>query len=91
MEIKILEDKKNKLVFEAKDLGHGFFNALKNELHNDKHVKIASYSIRHPLVDAPKMILETDGADPRSVLINAANKIKKENEKFKKDFVKEVK
>ncbi len=90
MEIKILEDKKNKIVLETKDLQQGILNALKNELYNDKHVKIATYSIRHPLVGKPKMILETDGADPRDVLKKAADRLKKVNEKFKKDFVKEV-
>jgi len=91
MELKILEDKKNKLVFEIKDMQHGILNSLKNELYNDKHTKISTYSIRHPLIGTPKMILETDGADPRDTLIKAASRLKKENDKFRKDFVKEVK
>lgn len=91
MEVKILEDKKNKIVFETKDMQQGILNALKKELYNDKHVKIATYSIRHPLVGKPKMILETDGADPKDVLKKAAERLKKINEDFKKDFVKEVK
>lgn len=91
MEIKILEDKKNKIIFETNDMQQGILNALKNELYNDNHVKVATYSINHPLIGVPKMILETDGADPRDVLAKAAGRLKKTNEKFKKDFVKEVK
>lgn len=91
MELKILEEKKNRIVFETKDMQHGILNALKNELYNDKHVKISTYSIKHPLVGSPKMILETDGADPRDTLKKAADRLKKVNENFRKDFVKEVK
>ena len=90
MEIKILEEKKNRIVFETKDMQQGILNALKNELYNDKHVKVATYSIKHPLVGNPKMILETDGADSRETLKKAAERLKKVNDNFKKDFVKEV-
>ena len=91
MEINVLEDKKNRIVLEIKGMQHGILNTLKNELHDDKHVKIATYNIRHPLIGIPKMVLETDGADPKDVLAKAADKLKKINDSFKKDFVKEIK
>ena len=69
----------------------GILNSLKDELYNDKHVKVATCSIRHPLVSSPKMILETDGTDPRDALAKAVGRLKKINDSFKKDFVKEVK
>ena len=90
MEINVLEDKKNRIVLEIKGMQHGILNTLKNELWEDKHVKIATYSLRHPLIGIPKMVLETDGADPRDVLAKAADKLKKINDNFKKDFVKEI-
>lgn len=90
MEFTILEDKKNKIIFEVNGIQQGILNALKTELYNDKHVKIATYSIRHPLVGKPKMILETDGADPREALKKAAERLKKVNDNFKKEFVKEM-
>ena len=90
MEINVLEDKKNRIVLEIKGMQHGILNTLKNELHDDKHVKIATYSLRHPLIGIPKMVLETDGTDPRDVLEKAADKLKKINDNFKKDFVKEI-
>ena len=87
MEIKILDDKKNRLVVEANGVGHTLCNALKNELWNDKHVKIATYSIRHPQISVPQMIVETDGEEsPRNALINAVERLHKTNAKFKKEF-----
>ena len=87
MEIKILDDKKNKLIIEVKGTNHTLCNALKSELWNDKHVKTATYSIRHPQISMPQMIVETDGeVSPKNALINAVQRIHKINEKFKKEF-----
>lgn len=90
MEINVIEEKKNKLIFELKGSSHTLCNALKDELLNDSNVKIATYSIRHPLVGEPKFIVETDGVDPRKALTAAADRLKKLNERFEKDFIKEV-
>ena len=87
MEIKILDDKKNKLMLEVKGADHTLCNALKTELWGDKHIKIATYSIRHPQVSMPQMIVETDGEiSPKNALINAVQRLHKINEKFKKEF-----
>lgn len=87
MEIKILDDKKSKLIIEIKGTDHTLCNALKKELWNDKHVKIATYSIRHPHISVPRMIVETDGEEsPKNALINAVERLHKTNTKFKKEF-----
>jgi len=87
MEVKILDDKKNKLVLEVKGADHTLCNALKAELWNDKHVKIATYSIRHPQISVPQIIVETDGeVSPMNVIINAVQRLHKTYEKFKKEF-----
>ena len=80
MDIKVIEDKKNKLVFEI-DASHTFCNALKVELANDGHVKNVGYNIKHPLVSKPAFIVETDGADPRKTIAAAAQRVKKLCEK----------
>ena len=91
MEIKILDDKKNKLIVEVKGIDHSLCNILKSELWNDKHVKTATYSIRHPQISVPQIIVETDGdLSPRNALINAVQRLHKTNEKFKKEFLKEI-
>lgn len=91
MEIKILDDKKSKIILEVTGADHTLCNALKTELWGDKHVKIASYHIRHPQTSVPQMIVETDGEEsPKNALINAVERLHKTNSKFKKEFVKEV-
>lgn len=90
MEIQILEDKKNKLVFEIKGEGHTLSNALRKELWNDEHVKAAAYAVEHPLIETPRFVLETDGADPRKTLQAAAKRLLKTVEKIRAE-VKEIK
>ncbi|MBI4145812.1 DNA-directed RNA polymerase subunit L [Candidatus Woesearchaeota archaeon] len=85
MEVSIVEEKKNKLVFEIKGEGHTLSNALRKELFNDEHVKIAAYAVEHPLIEVPRFILETDGADTRKTLSAAAKRIAKDAEKVKSE------
>ena len=47
MEIKIIEDKKNRMLFNVEGGSHTLCNILKEELWNDSNVKVSSYSIRH--------------------------------------------
>lgn len=88
MEIKVVEEKGNRLEFEI-DENVGFLNALKKELLNDNSVKVATYFVKHPLVGKPKMIVEAD--DPRKALNSAAGRLKKLSSKFAADVKKEVK
>ena len=87
MEVKIFDDKKNKMIVEVKGADHTLCNSLKSELLNDKHVKIATYSIRHPQISLPQIVVETDGEiSPKNAVINAVQRLHKINEKFKKEF-----
>ena len=90
MEINVIEDKKNKIIFELEGATHTFCNLLKDELQNDDNVKVATYSIAHPLVGKPKFIVESSG-DAKKALTEAAKRIGKLSEKFVADFKKEVK
>jgi DNA-directed RNA polymerase subunit L len=92
MEIKILEDKKNTLLFEIKGKSHGFCNLLKKELWNNEHVKVAAYRIEHPSIGIPEMMVETDGKDsPRDALLKAVKSLKSTSEKLYKEFKEELK
>ncbi|MBU0666067.1 MAG: DNA-directed RNA polymerase subunit L [Nanoarchaeota archaeon] len=90
MEIKFLEDTKYRVVFELKGTDHTFVNALKEELWNDADIKIAAYNIEHPLIGIPKIIVETGNSkkDAKKAIMNACDRIKKENTQFLTKFKK---
>jgi DNA-directed RNA polymerase subunit L len=85
MELNIIEEKKDKIVFEIKGEGHTISNAIRKELWNDEHVKAAAYTVDHPLIEIPRFVLETDGADPRKTLLAAAKRVQKDLEKLKSE------
>jgi DNA-directed RNA polymerase subunit L len=86
MEIKVLEESKNKILFQLKDEDHTFCNLLRQSLVSNDAVKLATYKIDHPLVGIPQFIVETKDKDPKKVLMEAAKEIQKELDKFKKSF-----
>ena len=91
MEVKIIEEKKNRLVFEL-DTTHGFCNMLKEKLLEDNHVKIATYRVEHPLVNIPTILVETDGDEStKNAVLNAVKKLRSFIDKTRKDFAKELK
>ena len=92
MEFNVLEDKKNRFVFEIEGMGYTYLNMLKSELWNDGHVKVATYAVKHPQVSKPKFILETDGDEsPKTALTSAVGRLNKLSEKFKKEVSENIK
>lgn len=87
-----MEESKNRIIVEIVGESHAFCNALRKELWEDKHVKIAAYNIEHPYVSNPKMIVETDGQEkPKAALLKAAERIRDNSDKLKKMAEKELK
>ena len=82
MEIKIVEEKGNRLEFEI-DENVGFLNALKKELLNDDNVKVATYFIKHPLVGIPVFVLNVNKGKPKKILADAAESLKGKVKEFK--------
>jgi len=87
MEIKIVEEKKHRLVIEVKGVSHGFCNALVAEMWNDKDIKSAGYNINHPLVGIPTLIIESK-SDAKKLLLDAIKNLKKKTSDFNKEFSK---
>ena len=87
MEINVLENKKNKLVFELSGAGHTFCNALKEELRSNDSVSLTTYNISHPLVGRPKFFVETKGNEaPKKALEKAITGLKTKNTQFLKEY-----
>ncbi len=80
------------MIIEVKGGDHTVCGPIKKELNNDEHVKIATYHIEHPLISSPEMIVETDGTQtPEESILAAISRLKKVNEKVKKDIIKDIK
>lgn len=90
MELKIVEEKKNRLVFDLEGETYTIVGILKKELYNDEHVKAAGYNVAHPLINVPRFVVETDGEDPKKVVRSAIKRLQKQIEKLK-DEAKDVK
>lgn len=84
MELKIVEEKKNRFVFKIVGEGHTLCNALKQELLQDDKVKLATYAVEHPLINEAQFILETDGTEPRKTVSSAIKRLDKTLEKLGK-------
>jgi DNA-directed RNA polymerase subunit L len=84
MEVKILEETKNKIRVTVEGANHTLCNALASELQKDSHVNGAGYLIEHPLKGIPEIIVETDGADPKKIIFSALKKLNKQIDDFKK-------
>lgn len=79
MEIKILEDEKNRLKFEIEGEGHTFSNPVSKELWKDSHVKTSGYHIKHSLISNPVFLIETDGSEnPKNALKKASDRLEKQ-------------
>ena len=83
MEIKILEEDKDFIKIEIEGEDHTLTNALRKELWNDPHVKIAGYNIEHPLTGSPVLVVNTDNkTEAKKAVLDAAERLKKENSSF---------
>jgi DNA-directed RNA polymerase subunit L len=89
MELTVIEESQKKFVFQLKGAGHTLCNALKHELWNNAHIKVATYVIKHPLIGIPELTIETDGTiKPRKAVSEALEKLIAKADKFSAAFKK---
>ena len=92
MEIKVIEEKKNKMIFELHGEDATFCNILKDELWNDKNITAASFKVNHPLLKIPLVTVETNSSSsPKKALLDAVKRLKKLNSDFEKEIKKNFK
>ena len=86
MDINVVEQKKNKFQATLVGADHTVCNAVTSEIWADKSVSAAAYTIDHPLVGKPKLLVETNGKDPIEVIGDACKRVKKMNAEVLKSF-----
>lgn len=86
MELKIIEDKKSRVVFEIVGADHTLGNVLKERISLQKGVNVCSYNVEHPLISNPRFLVEAD--DAKKAISSAIDSLKKDNEEFKKSIEK---
>lgn len=92
MNVTILEDKANRLLFQIEGATHTVSNALKRQLFTNEDVKVAGYHVSHPLVGNPRFIVETKrGSDAKKTVLEAIRNLKKNAEELSKKAAKEFK
>ena len=91
MEIEIIESDKNRLKFKIKGETHTFCKILERELWSDKSTKVAGYRIEHSLENDPIFLLETESKDPKKVLLEATERLKKEFKELETKLIKVIK
>ncbi|MCX6706769.1 MAG: DNA-directed RNA polymerase subunit L [Candidatus Woesearchaeota archaeon] len=89
MEINVIEETKNRIVVEVKDEDATLCNIIRKELWNDEAVKAAAYTVKHPSIKAPHLIVETAGKSAREALLDSMKRIKKDLSAFEKAVAKE--
>ncbi len=66
-------------------------NLLRTQLWKQKNVKTAAYSIKHPLLAVPEMLVETSAGDAKDAVVKSAESIKKLNKEFLTQFKRKAK
>ncbi|MGC8940481.1 MAG: RpoL/Rpb11 RNA polymerase subunit family protein [Candidatus Nanoarchaeia archaeon] len=88
MEFKVLKEESDWLEIQFEEIDHGILNALKSALWEQKGVELASYSLDHPEIGKPILILRTAGRNAKDVWNSAIESLIKTIEQLKKEFKK---
>ncbi len=92
MKLTLKENKKNRIVFDVDGEGHSLCNALSKELWNSSEVKTAGYYVEHPDLGLSTLVVETKGSkDAKTEILEAAKRLKKQNDVCLKAFLKVLK
>ncbi len=91
MEIKVLENEKNRLKFEILDETYTLANLITKKLWEESDVTVSGFNMKHPQTSNVLILIETTKKDPKKVLLETLNAIKKDGHDFKTQFKKIVK
>ncbi len=85
--VKVLKKSENELKIEIEGSSHGLCNLLAKRLLADKKVEFAGYDVPHPLASSPIIYIRMKGTNkPEEALLEAAKKVRQENDAFGKEL-----
>lgn len=88
MNVKILEEKKNRIAFVVEGDSHTLSAALRTELNASDKIDAAGYHLEHPLLGQPHFVVE--GEAPRKNVVDALRKLSKQADKLAGEAAKEL-
>lgn len=88
MEIEVLENTKNRLRFQIVGETYTLANLIAKKLWDEEDVVVSGCNLEHPQISNIELLIETQKKDPKKVLLDVLNKIKKESNEFKVAFKK---
>ena len=91
MELERLEEGEHDLTFKVVGEDHTFCNALRSVLLEDANVVNASYTVEHPLLEAPKFHVRVKRGSPELALTRAAQRMLKSLEELREKLLKALK
>jgi DNA-directed RNA polymerase subunit L len=91
MEIKVVENNKNKMKVELTSEDHTLANLLRKTLWEDSSVDIAAYKMDHPLTRKTILMVTTTKGAPKDALKKAAGRIEKRAKELASLFSKKIK
>ncbi len=83
MEIKVLEEDKNKIKLEIEGETHTIANILTKYLLENPDIEISMYQVPHPLEERAIVYIVTKNKDPKKIIKETVDKIIKDLEKLK--------
>jgi DNA-directed RNA polymerase subunit L len=87
MEIKILSEEKNSIELDFGSVDQSLAQYLAEKLNADKDVEFAACKVDHPIIGYPRLILRTKKGDPKKIVLEKLEEIRKEVVEFKTKFV----
>jgi len=91
MEVSIEETGKNSIKVVVEGEGHTLLNLLRKRLNDRKDVKIAFYTVPHPLFEKVELSIDAANSDPKKLLKETVSDIKAELSDFEKAWKKAAK
>lgn len=85
MELRVIDQSKERLKFELKDEDHTFCNILCKELWNDSNVTISGYHVEHSLISEPVITIQVKKGEAKKALLEALGRLKQWNKNLKEN------